>query len=99
MKKKNSSKQFIKKLNKFTNNTFDVRIKWLTKNVKTLFKVKDKSLHGAYKIYKGVCACGESDIGETTRNDEVHWDQHDNPLNKSNSPKHIQDNLDQVLNW
>ena len=39
---------------KFTNDTFDVRIKWLTKKVKTLFRVKDKFLHQACKICKDV---------------------------------------------
>ena len=62
LKNENSSKQFIKKFDQFTNDTFDVRIKWLTKKVKTLFKVKDKSLHQACKIYKGVYSCGESYI-------------------------------------
>ena len=52
------SKHFIKKFYKFTNNTFDVRIKWLTQKVKNLFRVMDKSLHLACKIYKGVCSCG-----------------------------------------
>ena len=41
------SKHFIKKFDKFTNNTFDVRIKWLTQKVKNLSRVKDKSLHQA----------------------------------------------------
>ena len=76
-----------------------MRIKWLTKKVKTLFKVKDKSLHQACKIYKGVCSCGESYIGETIRNVEVRWDEHNNSMNKSNPSKHIKDNLDHVLNW
>ena len=40
-------KNFIKKFDKFINDTFDVQIKWLTMSVKTLFKVKDKSLHQA----------------------------------------------------
>ena len=40
LRNESSSKQFIKKFNKFTNDTFDVRIKWLTKKVKTLFKVR-----------------------------------------------------------
>ena len=52
------SKHFIKKFYKFTNNTFDVRIKWLMQKVKNLFRVKDKPLHLACKIYKGVCSCG-----------------------------------------
>ena len=46
-----------------------------------------------------VCSCGESYIGETIKNVEVHWDEHDNPMNKSNSLKPIKDNLDHVLNW
>ena len=47
LKNEISSKHFIKKFNKFTNNTFDVRIIWLTQKVKNLFRVKDKSLHQA----------------------------------------------------
>ena len=58
-------------IDEFTNDTFDVRIKWLTKKVKSLFRVKDKSLHQACKIYKDVCSCGESYIGETIRDVEV----------------------------
>ena len=53
LKNESSSKQFIKK---FDNDTIDVRIKWLTKKVKTLFRVKDKSLHQACKICKSVCS-------------------------------------------
>ena len=92
LKNESSSKQFIKKFNKFTNDTFDVRIKWLTKKVKT-------HLHQACKIYKCVWSCGESYIGETIRNVEVRWDEHNNPMNKSNSSKLIRDNLDHVFNW
>ena len=76
-----------------------MRIEWLTKKVKTLFKVKDKSLHQEGKIYKGVCSCGESYIGGTIRNVKVHWHEHNNPINKSNSSKHIKDNLDHFFNW
>ena len=38
---------------------------------KTLFKLKDKSLHSACKIYHGVCSRGETYIGETVRNVET----------------------------
>ena len=45
----------------FTDDRFDVRVKWLTKKVKNLFRVKDKSLHPACKVYEDVvCSCGES---------------------------------------
>ena len=99
LKNEISSKYFIKKFNKFTNNTFDVRIKWLTQKVKNLFRVKDKSLHQACKIYKGICSCGESYIGETVRNVEVRWGEHNNPIKVSNPSKHIKDNVDHVFHW
>ena len=73
LKNESSYKQFIKKFDKFTNDTFDVQIKWLTKKVKTLFRVNDKSLDQARKIYKGICSCVESYIGETIRNVEIRW--------------------------
>ena len=38
LKNEISSKHFIKKFDKFTNNTFGVRIKWLTQKVKNLFR-------------------------------------------------------------
>ena len=65
LKNKNPSKQFITKFGKFTNDTINVRIKWLTKKVKTLFKINYKSLLQACKIYESVYPCGESYIGET----------------------------------
>ena len=76
-----------------------MRIKWITKKVKTLFRVKDKSLHQACKIYNGVCSCGKIYIGETIRNVEVRWNEHNNPIKKSNPSKHMKDNLDHAFNW
>ena len=40
-KNESSSKQFIEKFDKFTNDIFDIRIKMINK-VKTLFRVKDE---------------------------------------------------------
>ena len=99
LKNEISSKHFLKKFDKFTNNTFDVIIKWLTEKVKNLFRVKDKSLHQTCKIYKGVCSCGESYIGETVRNVEVRWGVHNNPTKVLNSSKRIKDNVDHMFHW
>ena len=44
------SKQFIKKFNKFTNDKYDIRIKWLIRKMKTLFKLKGPCIHPARKI-------------------------------------------------
>jgi len=78
------SKQFIKKFNKFTNCKYDIRIKWLTRKVKTLFHLKDRCIHPACKIHKGVCSCGETYVGETVRNVEVRWGEHNFPSDKTN---------------
>ena len=71
----------------------------LTKKVKTMFRLKDKSLHQSCRIYKGVCSYGESYIGETLKNVEVLCDEHNNPVKKSNPTKHMKDNLDDAFNW
>ena len=78
---------------------FEVRITWLAKKLKSLFRVKDKSLHYACKIYKGVCSFGESSIAEIIRNVEVRWDEYNNPMKNSNPSNYIKDNLDKVFNW
>ena len=57
-------KQFTKKFNYFTNYKFDVRIKWLTRKIRTLFQLKDKSLHPTRKIYEGTCICDEKYVEE-----------------------------------
>ena len=99
MKNEISSKHFIKKFDTFTNNTFDVRITWLTQKVKNLLRVKDKSLQQACKIYKGVCSCGKSHIGEMVRNVEVRWAEHNNPTKVSSPSKRIKDNVDHAFHW
>ena len=76
-----------------------MQIKWLAKKVKALFRVKDKSLHQAGKIYKDVWSCDGGYISETTRNVKVRWYEHNNPIAKSNPSKHIKNNLNHVFNW
>ena len=54
------SKLFIKRLHEFTNNSYEIRIKWITKKVKQLFKLKSKNLHQSCVIYEGVCVCEQT---------------------------------------
>ena len=68
-----ASKRFIKKFHQFTGDKYDIAVKWLAKKVKSLFPLKDCNLHPSCKIYKGVCSCGETYIGETIRNVEERW--------------------------
>ena len=84
----------------FTDGNFDIRIVWLTRKVKTLFHIKDKCQHLSCKIYQGICSCGETYVGETVRNVEVRWNEHNNPNNKkSNASKHLKSNIEHVFTW
>ena len=70
-----------------------MQIKWLKKKIKTLFRVKRWSLHQVCEIYKDACSWSESYIDETIRNVEVCWDEHENPIKKSNPSKDIKDDF------
>ena len=47
------SKYFLKKFDRFTKDRFDVAVKWKTRHVKSLFLLKDKSIHPSCVIFKG----------------------------------------------
>ena len=49
------SKSFLNKFYNFTNEKFKLIIRWKTRNLKSLFPLKDKDLHPACMIYKGIC--------------------------------------------
>ena len=73
--------------------------KFGTRKVKTLFRIKDINPHPSCKIYEGVCSCNETYIGETKRNVEVRWCEHNNPKHQSEPAKHIKDNIEHQFIW
>ena len=66
---------------------------------KQSIKKFDQFTNDMSDVRKAVCSCRKIYIGETIRTVEARWDEHNNPMNKSNPSKHIKDNLDHVLNW
>ena len=58
------SKSFLIIYN-FTNKKLKLIIRRKTRNSKSLFPLKDKDLHPACKIYKGLCSCESIYVGET----------------------------------
>ena len=70
------SKNFLNKFYNFTNEKFKLIIRWKTRNLKSLFPLKDKDLHSACKIYKGICSCESTYVGETNRNVKVRYSEH-----------------------
>ena len=54
-------------------------ITWKTRNIQSLFPLKDKNNYKSCVIYKGDCFCGSSYIGETRRNAKVRRNKDNNP--------------------
>ena len=74
-------------------------MKWQTKKVKTLFKLKDPNPYPACVIYEGTCTCNVKYIGETERNAVTRWAEHDN-RNKSSEPaRHLKLNPQHKFEW
>ena len=80
-----TSKKFISKLNSFTNFKYIFIILWQTRQIKSLFSLKDKNLHKSHVIYEGECSYGEDYVGETMRNLEVRITEHSNICHTSDS--------------
>ena len=70
---------------KFTNNSFRTVITWKTRNIRSLFPLKDKNDYKSCVIYKGDCSCGSCYIGEAKRSAEAGWNELNNP-SKSSEP-------------
>ena len=91
------SKNFLNKFYNFTNEKFKLIIRWKNRNLKSLFPLKDKNLHPACKIYKGICSCESTYVGETKQNVEVRYSEHNHPNGKSEPSKHLYQNITMCL--
>ena len=97
--KETKSKHFLKKFHKFSNNNFRIVITWKTRNIRSLFPLKDKNDYESCAIYKGDCSCGSRYIGETKRNAEVRWNEHNNPTKSTKPSKHLWSNINHCFTW
>ena len=86
------SKNIITKLNKFTYFNFTFIILFQTRQIKSLFNIKDKNTHRFKVVYKGDCSCGVDYIGEIVRNLAVRIAEHSNPAHTSEPEKHLREN-------
>ena len=89
----------MRKFHNCTGSKSDLQIKWITKKMNTLSKLKNKCLHPACKICQGVCSCVETYIQETIRNVEIRWNKHNMPSEKSNPSKHSNNNITHHFSW
>ena len=63
-------KSIVNKLEEFTTNKVKFICHWKTRKLKSLFLLNDRIKRKANIVYKRICSCKESYIGETKRNAE-----------------------------
>ena len=93
------SKHFITKFKSFLDVDCKVVVKWITRKVRTLFSLKSRNPHPSCKLYEGSCTCGDTYIGETKRNVEVRWQEHNDPRGSSEPAKHLYQNPTHSFTW
>ena len=93
-------KSIVNKLEEFTNTKVQFIYHWKSRKLKSLFPLKDRIKHKANIVYKGICSCKESYIGETKRNAEIRWKEHcSNNDKKSEVAEHLLTNPGHTINW
>ena len=98
-KNEKCSSYFINKLVSFTSGKINFNVVWNTPNIQSLFPLKYKVQYLSCVIYKGICSCGETNVGETIRNCKTRWDEH-NDVNKNSEPaKHLAKNIEHQFSW
>ena len=93
------AKRFLPKFHQFTNQKFQVAIKWIIKKVKILPSLKDKNSYPPCQIFKGMCVSDETYIGETIRNVDIRWNEHKDIRKESEPAKHLRENLNHKFKW
>ena len=96
---KKFSKCSTKKFDVFTDNKYDIRIKWITKKVKHLLRLKSRNPHPSCMIYEGVWSYHKSYIGETVRNVEIRWQEHEDTQKYSEPAKILKNNPTHSFTW
>ena len=83
-------KTFVSKLNYFTNEKCKFKVVLNTRRVQSLFPSKDKANH---------YSCVINYIGETVRNAEIRWNEHEDKNCKSEPAKHLKENPTHRVRW
>ena len=98
-KNETSTKRFLKNFHDLTNDLYEMKIKWITKKMRNLFRLKSKNPYPAGVIYEGICSCEENHDRETKRIIEIRWYEHSG-INKVSEPsRHLNRNPTHVFRW
>ena len=92
-------KRFIDKIESFSNEKLKFIVSWSTRNIKSLFPLKDRVKHLSCVICEGKYLFGRRYIGETITNSGIRWNEHESTTGKSESAKHLVDNKSHMFTW
>ena len=90
---------FINKLVSFTSGKVKFNVVWNTHKIQSLFPLKEKVQQLSCVIYKGICSCGETYVGETIRNCKIRCDEHNDVSKNSEPEKHLARNIEHEFSW
>ena len=85
-------RKYLDTVEEFTGFSIKVTYSWITTKARSLFPIKDKLNHHHHVIYKGVCSCKNTYIGETKRNSVIRWKEHESLSGTSEPSKHLASN-------
>ena len=91
--------KFIRKLEGFTKAKYSFVIIWKTRNIRTLFNLKDKTSHVLSVVYEGRCNCDKNYIGETGRNVIIKRNEYSDISKNSEPTKHLYGFPEHSSNW
>ena len=91
--------KFIRKLKSFTKEKYSFVVIWKTRNIRSLFNLKNKVSHVSSVLYEGKCNCGENCIGETGRNVTIRWTEHSDISKNSEPAKYLNQFREHIFNW
>ena len=72
---------------------------WKTRNIKSLFNLKDKMSHVSSAVYERKCDCHKNYIGETRRNVTIRLDERWDIGKNSEPVKHLYQFSEHRFNW
>ena len=100
-KNEKMARNFLKKLNSFTNSKFKFSIVWQTKKIRSLFRLKDVTKMQACVIYEGISDHDENTryIGETKLISDIRWNQHNDPKHESSPAKYLRQHPTHKFKW
>ena len=92
-------RKLLDKVESFKSHSIKISYSWLTTKIRTLFPIKDKLTHHHHVIYKVECSCKSTYVGETLRNSNIRWAEHESDKGSFEPAKHPIENPTHRFTW